>query len=113
MSFKKDPYGFETEYNLPCFKGGIVKNYNENVSSDELQIRTKNLQKALCEKDVNGAVIAQNTDLFYFTGTSSKGWLYVPSQGKPILAVFNDLSRVKQESPLDNIVDARSIDEIP
>jgi Xaa-Pro aminopeptidase len=90
-----------------------VKNYNENVSRDELQIRVKNLQKAICEKDISGAVIYQNTDLVYFTGTSFKGWLYIPSQGKPILAVFNDLSRVKQESPLDNIVDARSIDEIP
>ncbi len=52
------------------------------VPSLELSARIAKLQKSLAEKDMDGALISQKTDLFYFGATSQQGWLYVPVSWK-------------------------------
>lgn len=74
------------------------------VPYDELNNRIDRLQTALVANDVDGALIIQKTDLFYFGSTSQQGWLYVPAQGKPLLMVFKDYDRAVQESPLEEII---------
>jgi Xaa-Pro aminopeptidase len=60
-----------------------------------------------------GALISQKTDLFYFGATSQQGWLYVPAAGKPILMIFKEYERARQESPLQEIVALVSSKKIP
>ena len=84
-----------------------------DISGAELAGRIKRLQKALLEKGVSGALIAQKTDLFYFSATSQQGYLYVPSEGEPLLMVFKDFERARQESPLALVVPIASPRKLP
>ena len=79
----------------------------------ELQARIKNLQKAMQEKGVGGALIVQKTDLFYFTSTSQQGWLYVPESGAPLLMIFKEFDRARIESALEQVISVVSPKKIP
>jgi Xaa-Pro aminopeptidase len=86
---------------------------NVSVPADELANRIVKLQKALAAREMDGALISQKTDLFYFGATSQQGWLYVPVAGKPILMIFKEFDRTRQESPLEEIVSIVSSKKIP
>ncbi|MGB3222018.1 MAG: aminopeptidase P family N-terminal domain-containing protein, partial [Desulforhopalus sp.] len=83
------------------------------VPAGELADRIAKLQKALAAREIDGALISQKTDLFYFGATSQQGWLYVPVSGKPILMIFKEFERARQESPLEEIVSIVSSKKIP
>ncbi|HDI59337.1 MAG TPA: aminopeptidase P family protein [Desulfobacteraceae bacterium] len=80
---------------------------------EEISARTTALQAQLCRLDLDGALLAQNTDLFYFSGTLQQSHLYVPAQGEPVLMVRKHLPRAQAESPLERIVALGSPREIP
>jgi len=52
-------------------------------------------------------------DLYYLSGTTQDGLLFVPLQGKPLLLIKRELERAKIESPLDNVVALKSNRELP
>ncbi|MGB3210118.1 MAG: Xaa-Pro peptidase family protein [Desulforhopalus sp.] len=83
------------------------------VPAPELKTRIEKLQKALAAKEMDGALICQKTDLFYFGATSQQGWLYVPLMGKPILMIFKEYQRAREESSLEEIVPLVSNKKIP
>jgi Xaa-Pro aminopeptidase len=83
------------------------------VPAGELVDRIDKLQKALAAREMDGALISQKTDLFYFGATSQQGWLYVPVSGKPILMIFKEFERARQESPLEEIVSIVGSKKIP
>jgi Xaa-Pro aminopeptidase len=62
---------------------------------------------------MDGVLILQKTDLFYFSGTVQQGWLYIPAGGEPILMVFKEYERARAESPLDRVVSLLSPRSIP
>ena len=78
----------------------------------EIDQRVTKLQESLRQSGIDGAVIVQNADLFYFTGTIQNSHLFVPSEGKSVLLVKKNLERAKEESPMDNIVSLDSLKEI-
>lgn len=79
----------------------------------ELTSRIVKLQNSLVEKGIDGALVSQKTDLFYFGATSQQGWLYVPAAGKPVLMIFKEYERAQQESPLEELVSLTSSKKIP
>jgi len=81
--------------------------------ASELQNRIVQLQDRLLQNEVQAALIVQKTDLYYFSGTSQQGWLYVPDTGEPILMVFKEFERAQQESQLANVVSLASPKKIP
>ena len=83
------------------------------VPLHELQNRVGKLQQALTAGAVDGALIVQKTDLFYFSGTSQQGWLYVPASGKPVLMIFKEYDRAVAESALTEIVSIVASKKIP
>ena len=83
------------------------------INAAELDGRIARLQQALREKGVDGALIVQKTDLFYFSATSQQGYLYVPSEGTSLLMVFKDFDRARQESPLAQVVPIGSPRKLP
>ncbi len=70
----------------------------------EIGQRIARFQELLQQHDIQGALISQNVDLFYFSGTIQRSYLFIPAQGKPLLAVQRDFERALRESPLEQII---------
>lgn len=75
----------------------------------ELEQRVAKLQKSLKQHDIDGAVIVQNADLFYFAGTIQRSHLFIPSEGKPVLMVKKNLERAQEESAMEHITGLDSL----
>ncbi|MBL0714857.1 MAG: aminopeptidase P family N-terminal domain-containing protein, partial [Desulfosarcina sp.] len=71
---------------------------------EELDHRIGRFQQYLAAEAIDGALILQNTDLFYLAGTIQQSHLYVPASGDPVLMVRKSLARARAESALKNIV---------
>ncbi len=70
----------------------------------ELFRRISALQKLLQQKGVDGALIIDSADLFYFAGTGQRGNLFIPAEGRPLLMVKKSFIRARDESALEDIV---------
>jgi Xaa-Pro aminopeptidase len=84
-----------------------------NTPKAELEQRIFNLQKYLKKEDIDGALILQLVDLFYFTGTIQQARLYVPAKGDPVLMVRKSFERAKAESSIKQILHLDRPSNIP
>ena len=66
----------------------------------ELRKRLDKFQKALRKKGIDGAIIIQRADLFYFSGTGQAAHLVVPSSNDPFLLAKKNFHRAQMESNL-------------
>jgi len=87
--------------------------YGRSTPVAEQQSRIGALQKRLGANKVDGALILQKTDMFYYSGTAQQGWLYIPEAGEPVLMIFKDYERAGQESGMTSVVALISPKEIP
>lgn len=87
-------------------------NTDLNTPKSELEERIKNLQRKLDENNIDGTLILQKADLFYFSGTVQDAHLYVPVDKDPILLVYKDRKRARVESSIKNIVPLKNIGQI-
>jgi Xaa-Pro dipeptidase len=69
----------------------------------EIEGRIEKLKQRMAENNIDFAVILQNVDMFYFTGTLQKGVLVVPVEGDPLLFIEKTMERAVYETPLDVI----------
>ena len=83
------------------------------VPAGEIDSRIQKFQTELIRNDIDGAFIVQRVDLFYFSGTAQNGFLYIPSEGAPLLFIKQYLPRARQESSVANIIGIGSIKDIP
>lgn len=83
------------------------------VPESEITARLHRLQQRLATGGFDAALIVQNTDLYYFTGTTQQGHLYVPAAGAAILMVRKYYPRAKDESPLADVVAIKGLREVP
>jgi Xaa-Pro aminopeptidase len=79
------------------------------ADAEQIEQRLAALRAALTVEGLDGAVIVQNTDLAYFTGTNQQAHLIVPVDGDPKLLVRRTLERAREESPLGVIEPLRSL----
>lgn len=84
-----------------------------NVPSAEIESRIARFQMLLQQQSLDGALILQNCDLYYLSGTVQQGHLYIPAEGKPVLMVRKSFERARAESPLHTIVPLFSPKKIP
>lgn len=91
-------------------KGSIPLLY---TPKSELDARIIKFQALLAANDLDGALIAQNVDLFYFAGTIQQSQLYIPSDGLPILMTRRSFSRARVESALGRVVPLGSPRQMP
>lgn len=75
----------------------------DRVSKEELLQRINGLKALMARHQIDCAVILQNVDRFYFTGTLQKGILVVPVDSAPSFFVQKDIERGRLESPLEII----------
>lgn len=90
-----------------------ISDYTRLVPAEELARRIQGLQASLCARELDGGLIVQKADRFYYTGTTQQGWLWVPAEGVPLFMVFKDLDRARAESGLDQIIPLLSPKKIP
>jgi len=83
------------------------------VPANEIIRRAKKIQKELQSSGIDGLFIVQRVDLFYFSGTAQNGYLYMPAEGEPLLFIKRYMPRAQEETSLKNVVEIKSIKEIP
>ena len=100
---------------IPCLK--MMKAKTEGtafvVPKEEIAQRRERVQKEMVCRDIDGLLVVQRIDLFYFTGTFQNGALFIPSEGEPLLIVKKYFPRARAESPLSTIVPMQSVKDIP
>jgi Xaa-Pro aminopeptidase len=65
---------------------------------DRYKRRWQALQEKLAANHADGMIVTQNVDIYYLTGTTQVGYLFVPAQGDPIFFVRRSITRALQES---------------
>ncbi|MBV5316344.1 MAG: aminopeptidase P family protein [Desulfobulbaceae bacterium] len=79
----------------------------------EVDARIQAFQEIIAQLGLDGALIVHHTNLFYLSGTSQSCHLFIPRSGKPILMVRKSYSRALQESPIEQILEVKSLKMIP
>ena len=79
----------------------------------EIDARILAFQSTLAQTGQDGALIVHHTNLFYLSGTSQSCHLFIPRAGKPILMVRKSFARALQESPIEEIIEVKSLKMIP
>ena len=54
----------------------------------------------MAKKEIDLALVIQNVDLFYFSGSIQRGYLFVPSEGEAVFFVEKNYQRAVGETPL-------------
>lgn len=83
------------------------------VPASELYDRIRRFQHQLRSDGSDGALILQNTDLYYFSGTIQQAHLYIPAEGEPLLMARKSLPRAREESALKWVEAIRSPRQLP
>jgi len=83
------------------------------VPMSEIANRLATFQALLGGRRIYAAIIRQNTDLYYFTGTVQDAHLLVPAAGEPCFLVRRDLERATRQSPIRPLLPMTSIKQLP
>ncbi len=76
----------------------------QSVIEKEIAERIKRLRQAMKSKGLDGALVGQLADLYYFSHTDQDAYLWIPAQGDPILMVRKSLARATSDSPMDKVL---------
>ncbi len=79
----------------------------------EIEHRIAGFQAALRSDGLDGAIVVQEVDLFYLSGTAQSAHLIVPAQGEPALYVRKTLERARSETPLERVEPLHSLRDLP
>lgn len=71
---------------------------NKDISEEVVRERTNKLQEAMRASAVDGFLLTQNIDLYYYTGSMQNGYAFIPSHGDPVFFVKRSVERAKLES---------------
>jgi len=74
------------------------------VPAGEISQRVSRLQHRLREEAVDGALILDPLNMYYYTGTMQQGVVFVPSEGEPVFLVRRSYERAQLETPLQRVV---------
>ena len=74
------------------------------IPKEELSRRVTAFQAILQERGIDGALLVQSVDVYYFSGTMQRSHLYIPAAGEPVLMVKRSYLRAGEESALDRVI---------
>ena len=80
---------------------------------EELEDRLSRLRGHMERAGIESLLVVQKMDLFYLSGTTQDGLLFVPLERKPLLMIRRELERARLESPLEEIVSLKSTRDLP
>ena len=58
---------------------------NTKVPNPEIEVRLQGLQERLASQSLDGAFIVQRADLYYLSGCLNVDYMFIPSEGQPVL----------------------------
>ncbi len=93
--------------NITVIDMNAVEGEYSLVPESDIRSRIKQLQNWLLSQDLDGALLFQHVDIYYFSGTLQRSILFVPAEGRPLLMVIKSMERAKNESPLSTILPIR------
>jgi len=67
------------------------------MNASEYARRRGRLQERLRASGIDGFLVTQNVDMFYFTGSVFIGYVFIPAEGDPVSYVRRSFSRAKDE----------------
>lgn len=79
---------------------------------EEIMKRISSVQSLMEPSGLDGLLVIHHINMFYFSGTSQSGHLFIPVKGAPLLMVRKSYDRACLESPLENIVELNSLKTI-
>ncbi len=86
---------------------------SEMIVKREVYARIERFRKRLDAIGLEGALIIEKTDLYYFSGTKQDGHLFIGVEDEPVLMVRRDFERALLESPLEKILPLTRYSELP
>ncbi len=83
--------------------------------NNEVPSRIHTLSKTLSDKGADVALIMQNIDMYYYSGTIPSGVLAISSDNKTVYAIKRGYLRAQKETPIDsdNIAQIKGFSELP
>lgn len=69
-----------------------------SLPETEVKSRVAELQRKLQLEAMDGALILQHVDLYYYSGTMQLGQLYIPATGEPLLMIRKSVERAKMNA---------------
>jgi Xaa-Pro aminopeptidase len=83
------------------------------TSLEEIENRLARVRAGMEKQGIEGLLVIQKMNLYYLSGTTQDGLLFVPLEGKPLLMIKRELERARVESPTKDVVPLKSNREIP
>ena len=83
----------------------------ENEVSDRVKRCRQHLERLVPQ--AHGLLVLAQLNIYYFSGTSGAGILWLPKEGEPVLLIRRGIERARRESPLNRILPMRSYADIP
>jgi len=74
------------------------------VPAAEISQRVSRLQRRLQEGPMDGALILDPLNMYYYTGTMQQGVFFVPRSGEPVFLVRRSFERAERETPLKRVL---------
>lgn len=82
------------------------------VPAPEIARRVSRLQHRLQEGPLDGALILDPLNMYYYTGTMQQGVVCVPRSGEPVFLVRRSYERAERETPLKNVIPLKGFSEL-
>lgn len=82
------------------------------VPAGEISQRVTRLQGRLQETSIDGALILDPVNMYYYTGTIQQGVVFVPAEGEPVFLVRRSYERAQLETPLQRVVPLKGFSQL-
>jgi Xaa-Pro aminopeptidase len=82
------------------------------VPASEISHRISRLQHRLQERSVDGALILDPLNMYYYTGTIQQGVVFVPTAGEPVFLVRRNYERAQRETPLERVLPLKGFSQL-
>ena len=74
----------------------------------EIEKRHTRLRGNMEKEKIEGLLVVQKMNLYYLSGTTQDGLLFIPLNGEPLLMIKRETERAIIESPIKNIITLKS-----
>ncbi len=86
--------------------------HDQLVPGEEISRRVTNLKAHLRQTAVDGALILDPLNMYYYSGTMQQGVLCLPTEGEPVFLVRRSVERARLESPLQRIFPLKGFSQL-
>ena len=82
------------------------------VPAQEIYQRVVRLQHRLQKGQLDGVLILDPLNMYYYTGTLQQGVVFVPTEGEPVFLVRRSYERAQRETPLKRVLPLKGFSQL-